>query len=142
MLPIETRSARSNDVERIVELMMQLGYAVPAAALRDRLQRLDERRAILVATSGDDVVGWAAVCIDEPFVEGFGAHLEGLVVDESRRSEGIGARLLDAAEAWARARGCAEMRVQSNVIRERAHVFYERHSYTTIKAQYQLRKRL
>jgi GNAT superfamily N-acetyltransferase len=65
-----------------------------------------------------------------------------LVVDEAVRSRGAGARLLDAAEAWARERGCAEMRVQSNVVRERAHTFYERHGYATIKAQYKLLKPL
>lgn len=122
--------------------MSQLGYDVSAPTIAERLQRREERREVLVATSAGRVVGWAAVCADEPFVEGFGAHLEGLVVEESVRSLGIGARLIVAAERWARARGCAEMRVQSNVVRERAHAFYQGHGYATIKAQYHLRKRL
>jgi GNAT superfamily N-acetyltransferase len=139
---LEIRPARLEDVERIATLMIALGYDVPVAALANRLDRREERREVFVATCGDAVVGWAAVCGDEPFVEGFGAHLEGLVVDEAVRGQGVGARLLDATEAWARERGCAEMRVQSNVVRERAHVFYRRHGYATTKTQYQLRKRL
>lgn len=139
---LEIRLARLDDAEGIATLMIQLGYEVPAAKIAQRLHRLEERRAIFVATHGDRVVGWAAACTDEPFVEGFGAQLEGLVVDEAVRSRGIGAQLIAAAEAWARDRGCPEIRVQSNVVRQRAHAFYKRHGYTTIKSQYNLRKTL
>jgi len=63
------------------------------------------------------------------------ALLEGFVVDEAARSRGIGAALLEAVESRARERGCAEIRVQSNVLRERAHSFYERNGYVKVKAQ-------
>ncbi len=122
--------------------MAQLGYDVPAAPLRERLGRREHRREIFVAESTDVIVGWAAVSVDETFVEGFRADLEGLVVEESVRSRGIGKLLLEAAESWARERGAEELRVRSNVLRERAHIFYRRHGYETIKAQYNLRKRL
>ncbi len=136
------RAAKLDDVERIAALMVQLGYEVSAEHLAGRLERRGDRREVFVAIGEDDVIGWAAVCADEPFVEGYGAHLEGLVVHELTRSAGIGARLLEAAEAWARERGCTVMRVQSNVVRERAHAFYQRNGYATIKAQYHLRKLL
>jgi GNAT superfamily N-acetyltransferase len=139
---VQIRRAAVDDAERIAALMLQLGYEVRADELADRLQRRAARREIFVAIAEYDVLGWAAVSTDEPFVEGYGAHLEGLVVDESARSAGIGARLLEAAETWARERGCVDMRVQSNVVRERAHAFYARYGYATIKAQYHLRKRL
>ncbi len=122
--------------------MSQLGYDVPIPEITERLQRRQERREVFVAMSAGRVVGWAAVCADEPFVEGYGAHLEGLVVEESMRSLGIGTRLIGAVERWARERGCAKMGVQSNVVRERAHAFYQGHGYATIKAQYHLRKSL
>jgi GNAT superfamily N-acetyltransferase len=138
------RRARPGDAEPIAALMKQLGYDVPASAIAQRLQRLGERRDVFVATYGDGerVAGWAALFVDEPFVEGFGAFLEGFVVDEAVRSRGIGAVLLEAVEARARERGCSEIRVQSNVLRERAHSFYERHGYVKVKAQYRLRKPL
>jgi GNAT superfamily N-acetyltransferase len=136
------RRARLDDAEPIAALMKQLGYDVAAPAVTERLQRLGKRRDVFVATDGERVVGWAALSFDEPFVEGFGAFLEGFVVDGAARSRGIGAVLLEAVEARARERGCAEIRVQSNVLRERAHSFYERHGYLKVKAQYQLRKPL
>ncbi|MGA9017549.1 MAG: GNAT family N-acetyltransferase [Candidatus Cybelea sp.] len=138
----EVRPARPDDAEPIAALMAQLGYDVPAPAVSARLERLGERRDVFVATDGERVVGWAALSIDEAFVEGFGAFLEGLVVDEVARSRGVGRQLLDAVESRARERGCAEIRVQSNVLRERAQSFYERNGYTKVKAQYQLRKAL
>jgi GNAT superfamily N-acetyltransferase len=139
---VNVRRARLDDAEAIAALMAQLGYDVPAAAVANRLQRLGERRDVLVATDGERVVGWAALLVDEPFVEGFGAFLEGFVVDEAVRSRGIGVALLEAVEARARERACGEIRVQSNVLRERAHSFYERNGYSKVKAQYQLRKTL
>jgi 3-phenylpropionate/trans-cinnamate dioxygenase ferredoxin component len=139
---VQIRPARLEDAQRIAGLMLQLGYDESVDAIADRLQRRGAQREVFVAALGDGVIGWAAVRADEPFVEGFGAYLEGLVVDEAARSQGTGARLLDAAEAWARERECAEIRVQSNVVRKRAHAFYERQGYVTIKSQYQLRKPL
>jgi GNAT superfamily N-acetyltransferase len=136
------RRARPDDAEAIAALMAQLGYDVAAPAVTARLQRLGERRDVFVATNGERVIGWAALAIDEAFVEGFGAYLEGLVVDEATRNRGIGVALLEAVEDRARERGCATIRVQSNVLRERAHSFYEGNGYLKVKAQYQLRKAL
>ena len=139
---VRVSSARPEQADHLAALMLQLGYNVGATALAERLRRRDERREVFVALLNDRVVGWISVSTDEHFVEGFGALLEGLVVDESTRNTGIGGALLEAAEAWARARGCTEMRVKTNVVRERAHAFYERHGYATIKQQYNFRKAL
>ncbi|MBV8531681.1 MAG: GNAT family N-acetyltransferase [Candidatus Eremiobacteraeota bacterium] len=136
------RTASSSDAARIAELTRQLGYDVSAQEIAGRLRRRGERREVFVAVCADLVIGWAAVCVDAPFIEGFCACIEGLVVDETARSRGAGALLLSAAEAWARTRGCTAIRVGSNVVRERAHAFYHRRGYVTIKAQYQLRKTL
>jgi GNAT superfamily N-acetyltransferase len=63
------------------------------------------------------------------------AEIVGLVVDASRRSSGIGAFLVQAAIAWAAERGLDEIRVRSNVVRQRAHRFYERLGFDVIKTQ-------
>lgn len=136
------RPARSADAPRIGDLMRQLGYDVATEEIAARLMRRDAEREVFVADQGSGALGWAAVCVDEGFVEGRVAWIEGFVVDAHARSSGIGATLLDAAEGWARSRGCATMRVQSNVLRERAHEFYARHGYAKIKAQFAFRKSL
>jgi len=70
------------------------------------------------------------------------AEIHGLIVGEDQRSLGAGALLLEAAEKWARPRGCTAMNVRSNVMRERAHKFYERQGYEHYKTQKAFRKPL
>jgi GNAT superfamily N-acetyltransferase len=50
--------------------------------------------------------------------------------------------LVERGEQWARERGLAVIGVRSNVIRERAHVFYVRLGYTVTKSQKVFRKTL
>jgi GNAT superfamily N-acetyltransferase len=66
----------------------------------------------------------------------------GLVVDESVRSRGIGARLLERGEAWAQERGCRTMLVGTRITRERAHRFYERQGYDLLKTSHFFEKPL
>lgn len=136
------RPANPGDAQRIAMLMHQLGYDVPAQELARRLQRQSKRCEIFVDDYEGEVRGWVGVSADETFVEGLRAQLEGLVVDESSRSCGIGKALLGAAESWARQHGCREMLIRSNVLRTDAHRFYRREGYATFKTQYNLRKRL
>ena len=85
---------------------------------------------VLVAQEGDTVVGVAVVHVMAPLhVPDRWALLSALVVDNAQRSGGIGAALLQAAEAYAREHGCAQLELSSNVVRTRAHRFYERQGY-------------
>jgi GNAT superfamily N-acetyltransferase len=136
------RPALPGDADRVCVLMEQLGYDVPAEQIARRLARRGPDREVFVAEDDSGVVGWAGVCVRDDFVGGRYAEIEGFVVDAQTRGAGIGARLLDAVEDWARAQECDTMRVRSNVLRERAHAFYERHGYGKVKAQFAYRKML
>ncbi len=108
----------------------------------DRVQQ-DETNAVLVAEGADgQVIGWVQVYVRPLVVDDLNAEVGGLVVDERTRSQGVGQRLMEEAEAWARAHGCEAVNVRSNVIRERAHHFYEAIGYRRIKTQLTLRKAL
>lgn len=52
-----------------------------------------------------------------------------LVVDEQVRGRGVGRRLVEEAEQWARARGAPRMSLTSAVHRKEAHEFYVRLGY-------------
>jgi len=93
-----------------------------------------------VAESRQLVIGWLHASVTPLLEVPLRAEVNGLVVDEKQRSAGTGAQLLDAAERWARSRGCKSMSVRSNVIRERAHGFYERQGYEQYKTQKAFRK--
>ena len=142
---LKIRRAKSADAQRIAELAGQLGYPATSAQMRERLRGIKpaSQHAVLVAeTAADGVIGWVHVS-RQPLLEvEIRAEVNGLVVDERVRVAGAGAQLLAAAEEWARKRGCKGMSVRSNVIRERAHKFYERNGYEHYKTQKSFRKPL
>ena len=144
---MKVRRARRGDAERIAQLCGELGYPATAAQIATRLPRLTpaSKHAVFVAESpdaGTGLIGWVHVSVAHLLESDIGAEINGLVVAEGQRSAGAGAKLLEAAEEWARRRGCRGMNVRSNVIRERAHVFYERSGYEHYKTQKAFRKAL
>jgi GNAT superfamily N-acetyltransferase len=142
---LKIRRAKAGDAARIATLSGQLGYPARLAQIRERLRGIQpaSQHAVFVAESAKDgVIGWLHVS-KEPLLEvEIRAEVNGLVVGEGQRSLGAGARLLAAAEDWARKHGCKSMSVRSNVIRERAHKFYERNGYEHYKTQKSFRKPL
>jgi GNAT superfamily N-acetyltransferase len=142
---LKIRRARNADAPRIAELAGQLGYPATSAQMRERLRGIKpaSQHAVLVAEMAEDgVIGWVHVS-RQPLLEvEIRAEVNGLVVDERVRSAGAGTRLLAAAEEWAQKHGCKGMSVRSNVIRERAHKFYERNGYEHYKTQKSFRKPL
>lgn len=142
---VKIRPARSKDAARLAELSSQLGYPSTAVETLQRMRKLKPAslNVLFVAEDRDaGVVGWAHVSVNYLIEVGTRAELNGLIVAEGQRSLGAGARLLEAAEAWARKHGCPSMSVRSNVIRERAHKFYERQGYEHYKTQKAFRKSL
>jgi len=142
---LKIRRAKSGDAPQLAELSGQLGYPATEAQIRERLRGIKPAsdHAVLVAESPTNgVIGWLHVS-KQPLLEmEIRGEVNTLVVAEGQRSLGAGARLLAAAEAWARKHGCKGMSVRSNVIRERAHRFYERNGYEHYKTQKSFRKPL
>jgi GNAT superfamily N-acetyltransferase len=131
------RPAVDADATAIAALSSQLGYPSTRDEILARLVALRSggRTMVLVAEVDRAVIGWIAVRDDLSLETGPFAEIAGLVVDEASRGRGIGEELVARGEAWARERGHARMRVRSNVLRERAHRFYERLGYTIAKRQ-------
>jgi len=127
------------DALAVAALCDQLGYPSTADQVAERVRRigLDSPDIVLVATlPSGEIAGWihAGVVLRvmaEPFAE-----VCGLVVDEPQRGRGIGRALLDAAKRWAREKGCAVMRIRSNVIRQQTHRVYAELGYELSKTQH------
>ena len=137
-MPMSIRSARASDTPEIAVLTRQLGYDVDEGAMAGRLSRILARddQEFLVADLDGCVAGWVHVAVAE-FVEleAF-VVIGGLVVDRAHRRTGIGRRLMQAAEAWARGRSLSAVRLWSSSTRTAAHQFYEALGYTNLKTQY------
>jgi len=142
---LKIRRPKIADAPQIAALTGQLGYPATAAEMRKRLLGIKtaSQHAVFVADSPEGgVIGWLHVSKQPLLESATRAEVNGLVVAEGQRSLGAGARLLAAAEDWARKHGCKSMSVRSNVIRERAHKFYERNGYEHYKTQKSFRKPL
>ncbi|MGH8447555.1 MAG: GNAT family N-acetyltransferase [Solimonas sp.] len=131
------RPAAVDDAAAIARLSGMFGYEADADAHAGRLTLLLGRpeHAVWIADIDGEIRGWLHAMQRLSLESASYVEIAGLVVDEAARSQGIGARLVQAAEAWAVALGLREMRVRSNIIRERAHAFYERAGYRAIKDQ-------
>lgn len=142
---LKIRRARPGDAAKLAELSGELGYPTDTAQMKKRLKSIKpaSQNAVFVADlPGAGVIGWTHVSV-EPLLEvGIRAEVNGLVVADGQRSAGAGWQLLEAAERWAKRHGCKSMSVRSNVIRDRAHQFYERHGYEHYKTQKAFRKPL
>lgn len=141
---IRYRAAASQDGDSIRLLLKQLGYATEEAQFAARFAAVSVAagHGLLVAEIAGEIVGFAHVAI-LPLLEADDyAELLALVVDEGRRSCGVGAGLVDQAEAWVAAAGAKQLGLRSNVLRTRAHAFYERLGYERVKTQVAYRKAL
>lgn len=142
-LGTSVREALTGDAQRIASLALQLGYEVPAAHVERHLSRPQDDRGVFVAiVPRVGVVGWIGVAERRTLLSSGRADIEGLVVEDEYRGNGIGALLVEAAESWARRRGCTTVRLLSNVVRERAHEFYRRLGYDVLKTEYVFQKPL
>jgi GNAT superfamily N-acetyltransferase len=141
---LKIRKAGLRDAARIAELSGQLGYPASAQEIARRMKQIrpPSLHAIFVAEGEGTVIGWAHVSMTPLLEVNLRAEVNGLIVDESQRSRGAGAKLLEATERWAAAKGCRSMSVRSNVVRARAHAFYLRNGYEHYKTQKAFRKPL
>lgn len=105
----------------------------------DRLSRRSLRRllraptaATIVSVADGRVVGYALVLFRR---DAKVARLYSLARDRAWQGRGIGGALLDAAEARARARGVAELRLEVRVDNPPARALYARHGYVATGLQ-------
>jgi GNAT superfamily N-acetyltransferase len=137
------RTARTYDAPMLADLCGQLGYPASRQQIVARLAAIEAMpsNCVLVAEDGNgQIVAWLHVAQSASLAVDTESEILGLVVDENARSAGIGAALVEAAEAWVRAHGGSQLRVRSRIERERAHRFYERAGFQRIKTQVMLRK--
>ena len=139
---VKIRPARLTDATAFAGLATQLGYHSSPSQVEERLTAVlhDPKHLILAADARGEVVGCAHAylcCLVETdmYVE-----LGGLVVDESHRGRGIGTKLLEEVERWARHNGARAVSLRSNTTRSKAHKFYAARGYAQIKTQHAFRK--
>jgi GNAT superfamily N-acetyltransferase len=129
----EAREDELADVLAMYEWLFEPPGSRPAAwdaaraaeALADALG--SEGSTVLVAERDDRLIGVCTAYLDLHSVR-FGPRcwVEDLAVDPARRSEGVGAALLQRAREWARERGATHLELDTAEARADAQRFYER----------------
>jgi ribosomal protein S18 acetylase RimI-like enzyme len=117
----EIRPFRPTDEGAVVALWEATGLTVPwNDPVKDVARKLTVQADLfLVAVEGDQVVGSAMAGYD-----GHRGWVNYLAVAPRRRRQGIGRRLMDAAEAGLRALGCPKINVQIRTSNIEAVAFY------------------
>lgn len=139
---LRIRAAIADDAPRIAALLEQLGYPTTSDEAAARLAKLanSPNDHVLVAEREDSgVTGVLALHrMSALHQSGDVAKIMALVVDENRRGEKVGERLVQGASALARERGCTTLMVTTHVRRDGAHRFYERLGFAFTGRRYVL----
>jgi len=129
------RKATEKDIPRILELYHQLSfhpeeYKVPP--LEDCRRVFSDMSqvpgySLLVAEENGEVIGTTVLSILPGFAHGTSsfAVVEYVVVDEQKRSKGVGKILMEHCKKLAKEAGCHKIMLTSDKRRERAHKFYQ-----------------
>jgi GNAT superfamily N-acetyltransferase len=122
----------------------QLGYSATIEELRERLETMArlEDRVGFAAVRDAEMVGWIDAAVERHLQAEDTVVIGGLVVRESARGLGVGKRLCEEVEQWAREQGLDRVRVRSQIKREDAHRFYLRDGYRQVKTSLVFEKSL
>jgi GNAT superfamily N-acetyltransferase len=117
-------------------------YQVPNSTWRNLAEDAlkDPEAATFVAETAGKIVAFMKLSfVLKPW--GRACEVDTMIVDESQRSRGIGARLLQQAEACAWERGAKGMRVDVLLDNYDGREFYQRHGYEPLSVRYGKRVR-
>jgi GNAT superfamily N-acetyltransferase len=126
-----------NDLESVGAMSDQLGYPVDTNELNTRFEELMKlsHHALMVCEE-NSVKGWIHLEVVSDLIEERKVEIKALVVDQNERSKGTGSLLVKAASEWAKTYGVSTIYLSCNIIRDRAHAFYEREGFTRDKTSH------
>ena len=138
------RKYESGDISAIRDILENdLGYNCELDSLKKRVDEMIKRGnyQIFVAEDDNKVVGYIGCVNYLAFeLENEGMKIIALAVSKEYRRKGIGTQLLKTAEQWAKENNIDVVLLNSGLLREEAHVFYESQGY--FKKSYGFIKRI
>lgn len=136
---MEIAEAKIEDLLSIQRLSIQLGYDCPTDNLKKKLVEVlsnDEHKLLIAKMpKSDNVIGYIHIERYRTLYSDDLINIMGIVVDDEYRNKGIGAELLKSAEHLALEWNCIGIRACSSSYRYRAHCFYEKSGFDSMKEQ-------
>lgn len=138
---MNVRSWITNDLPQLVGLMAQLGYPASEDELRERFTRITRHSDydLLVLEENGILLGCVGLFQAQAFEHDTTyVRIVAFVVNAKHRRQGIGRRLIRAAEDWAHERGATAVLLNSGnrPEREAAHHFYQEMGYGVMSTSY------
>src|ERR1019366_2150441 len=124
---ISIREAQLQDADAIAILLAQLGYPQEASFVSRKIMELAERSSskVFVTEENGSVVGFLSFDSEPAFHrEGRIGTITAMCVHENMRGQGIGSKLIEQTEAFAKQTDCVRIAVASGVQRHDTHRFY------------------
>jgi aminoglycoside 6'-N-acetyltransferase I len=144
---VEIRQLDRSEHDAWLRLREQLWPDVPRSQLASEQREIladPERNAVFVAALPElaafvevSIRDWAEGCTTRPV-----GYLEAWYVAPPHRQSGIGRRLIQAAENWARQHGCTEMGSDADLWNEISHAAHRAVGYTEVGRSVLFSKRL
>lgn len=128
---LQIRKCDINDLERVTALLREFGYPTTVNVMKERIESMESNPfyCTLVAELDQEVVGMIGLRQVSSFSkqQDCVTEITALIVSEELRGNGLGKRLVAAAEEWARDKGCCQLYLRSGnrVERAPAHAFYQ-----------------
>ncbi|MEE8120789.1 MAG: GNAT family N-acetyltransferase [Anaerolineales bacterium] len=111
-------------LQQLVGLLNSEKFDVSLEEIQNRIDKLPDKDRLFLAVEGEHLYGYAHLRIAHDLVDTETAVVVSVIVREDRRREGIGSRLIAAAETWARQSGRSRLLLRTDVIRTGAHAFF------------------
>ena len=131
-MSLTIRVAEMNDAEALAELMCELGYETTKSQMQMRMERIaaDERHRTFVAVCDGRVCGMIGT-VTYPSYEhsDSGGRILALAILSTMRRRGIGRALIAVAEKDFAQREIRRVALNTQLVREDAHKFYESLGY-------------
>ena len=133
---VNIRKVKISNSVALAKLSGELGYPTTTEEMESRFDKVLSipDNGIYVAEL-DSIVGWIHVALIQTLESNAFVEICGIVVSESHRGSGIGTRLIAVAESWAREKECYQLRVRTNIVREKTRMFYQQVGFQLKKTQ-------
>lgn len=142
---VTVRTAVEADFEAIARISRDdLGYDCDPAMVREKLRRVftTPREQVFVAECGGVIAGYIHAEDYDVLYFPTMKNILGLAVASEYRRLGVGTKLMQAVENWARETGVQYIRLNSGMTRKGAHDFYRKNGFDDEKAQMRFEKKL
>ena len=134
-MALRIRKPVSSDLDRISNLLRQLGYNPPIAGIEKSIN--STAGEVYVAEASGIIIGLMSVIYFDyfPTTQKI-CRITSIVVDETQRSQGIGFKLIEFAESESKKRHCVGVEITTSTERHETHAYYEKLGFDKTSFRY------